>query len=166
MTPTELSVCCNACSLMVHSDNEQYSVCDGLLFNIEIRCATKRGASPGEVCCAKLLLLFSYKTRGPVEPEVAFVRWLQEAGRPAHALNIRLKPFKFAKTLLPGIQANVLHTDNVSLESIIGPCYMQPDHTNSHIYYYNTGLGTLPMISVDLFVVWQQCYTCHYIHVS
>lgn len=141
MTPTELSVCCNACSLILHSDNEQYSVCDGLLFNIDMSCVTNRGASPGEVWYAELLLLFSYKTRGPVEPEVAFVRWFQEAERPAHALNIRLKPFKFAKTSFPGIQANVFHTDIVSLESIIGPCYMQPDPINSHIYYNNYWVG-------------------------
>ena len=79
-----------------------------------------RGDSPGEVWYAELLLLFSSKTIGPVEPEVALVQWFEPVPRPAHAGSIRLQPFQHAKVKLTGIQHKVCHVDIVTLASNIG----------------------------------------------
>jgi len=79
-----------------------------------------RGDSPGEVWYAELLLLFSSKTIGPVEPEVALVRWFEPVPRPAHAKKNRLQPFQHAKVKLTGIQHKVCHVDIVTLASNIG----------------------------------------------
>lgn len=72
---------------------------------------------------------------------MAFVRWFESAERPAHDVNIRLIPFQFTKTRLPGIQGKVLHKCVVSLVCIIGPCFMQPDPINSHIFHSNHWVG-------------------------
>ncbi|DBA87887.1 TPA: hypothetical protein ACH3X1_004878 [Trebouxia sp. C0004] len=104
-------------------------------------CVRVRGDSPAEVWYAELLLLFSFKTRGPIEPEVALVRWFAPVPRPAHARSIRLQPFQQAKVKLTGIQQKVFHVDVVTLASILGPCFMQPDPINSNIFYYNHWVG-------------------------
>jgi len=96
--------------------------------------------SPGEVWYAELLLLFSFKTRGPVEPEVALVQWFEPVPRPAHAGSIRL-PFQHAKVKLTGIHHKVFHVDVVTLTSILGSCFMQPDPINSNILYHNHWVG-------------------------
>ena len=79
-----------------------------------------RGDSPDEVWYAELLLLFSFKTRGPAEPEVAWERWSTPAAKPAHAKNIRLQSFQDAKVKVTGIQAKVFQTDVVSLGFLWG----------------------------------------------
>lgn len=81
----------------------------------------------------RLLLMFSYQTRGPVDPEVVFVRWFIPASKAAHARNLRLQSFKYAKCKLPGIASKVFQTDVVALTSIIGPGFTQPDPIDSNI---------------------------------
>ncbi|DBA80491.1 TPA: hypothetical protein ACH3X1_007763 [Trebouxia sp. C0004] len=100
-----------------------------------------RGDSPAEVWYAELLLIFSFQTKGPIEPEVALVRWFEPVPRPAHARSIRLQPFQQAKVKLTGIQQKVFHVDVVILASILAPCFMQPDPINSNIFYYNHWVG-------------------------
>ena len=64
------------------------SVHHDLISTINICHDADRGDSPGEAWYAELLLLVLFKTRSPIEPEVAFVRWFHPAQRPAHAKHI------------------------------------------------------------------------------
>ena len=100
-----------------------------------------RGDTAEEVWFAQLLLLFSYKTRQGHEPELAFVRWFTPARKPAHAKGIQLTALKYAMVKLKGIRAQVFQTDIVSLNSIIGPCFMQPDPLDARVFYYNHWIG-------------------------
>lgn len=100
-----------------------------------------RGETANEVWFAQLLLLFSYKTRQGHEPEVAFVCWLTPARKPAHAKGIQLTALKYAMVKLKGIRAQVFQTDIVPLDSIIGPCFIQPDPLDAKVFYYNHWIG-------------------------
>jgi len=117
------------------------SVHHDLISTTDICHNADRGDSPGEVWYAELLLLFSFKTRSPIEPEVAFVRCFHPARRPAHAKHIILQAFQYAKIRLAGIQAKVFQTDVVTLASITGPCFMQPVPISGNVFYFNHWVG-------------------------
>ncbi|DBB02887.1 TPA: hypothetical protein ACH3X1_013492 [Trebouxia sp. C0004] len=106
------------------------------------RSTTRRQHHRGEVWYAELLLLFSFKTRGHVEPEVALVRWFEPVPRTAHARNIRLQPFQHAKVKLIGIQHKVFHVDVVTLASHASCSQIPSTATFSTT---TTGLETLLM---------------------
>ena len=69
------------------------------------------------------------------------MRWFEPVRRPAHAKDVRLQLFQYAKVKLTGIQHKVFHVDVVTLASILGPCFMQPDPINSKIFYFNHWIG-------------------------
>ena len=88
-----------------------------------------------------LFCFFLNKRRQGHEPELAFVRWLTPARKPAHAEGIQLTALKYAMVKLKGIRAKVFQTDIVSLNSIIGLCFIQPDPLDAKVFYYNHWIG-------------------------
>ncbi|DBA78691.1 TPA: hypothetical protein ACH3X1_008605 [Trebouxia sp. C0004] len=88
-----------------------------------------------EVWLAQLQLLFCVSSKKGA-PELAFVRWLTSATRPARAASLKLQPLKWEATRIPGIRSNVPKTNIIRLDSIIGPCFIQPDPIDSNLYWY------------------------------
>lgn len=109
--------------------------------NFEFTACTACRGSAGDIWYGELLLLFSFKTRGPVKPEVVLVRWFIPAPKPPHAKHLRLECFQYAKCRVAGIPGKVFQTDVVPLISIIGPCFMQQDPVHSSIFYFNHWVG-------------------------
>lgn len=94
-----------------------------------------------ETWYAQLQLLFCLK--GKRAPEFAFVRWFTASSRPAHARNLKLQALKWETCRVGGIRGVVPKTDIISLDSIIGPCYIQPDPVNENIFWYNHWIGNV-----------------------
>ncbi|DBA98899.1 TPA: hypothetical protein ACH3X1_014648 [Trebouxia sp. C0004] len=95
-----------------------------------------------EVWLAQLQLLFCVSSKKGA-PEFAFIRWLTAAAKPARAANLKLKPYKWEVTRIPGIRSNVPKTDIVRIESIIGPCFIQPDPLDPNLFWYNHWVGNV-----------------------
>ena len=94
-----------------------------------------------ETWFAELQLLFCLK--GRCASEYAFVRWLTAVPRPAHARSLKLQALKWETCRVGGVRGFVPKTDIVSLDSIIGPCYIQPDPVNQNIHCYNHWVGNV-----------------------
>ena len=84
---------------------------------------------------------------------MAFLRWFNCVDSPGHAKGFRWQALRWAKIRVPGIAVRVAQTDMLQLESIMGPCLLQPDPLkpneplDSKVFYFNhtTGLATLPI---------------------
>ncbi len=104
----------------------------------------------------QLLLLFSYKNRRNQKIEMAFVRWFDCVDSPAHAKDLRLQALRWAKIRVPGINGRVPQTDMVQLESITGPCLLQPDPLkrneplDSRVFYFNHWAGNAANLDVQV----------------
>ncbi|DBA83943.1 TPA: hypothetical protein ACH3X1_006439 [Trebouxia sp. C0004] len=72
-----------------------------------------------EVWLAQLQLLFCVSSKKGA-PEFAFIRWLTAAAKPARAANLKLKPYKWEVTRIPGIRSNVPKTVLSALSLSLG----------------------------------------------
>ena len=96
---------------------------------------------------AQMQLLFSYRNRHGKEMDAAFVRWYtQDKARVKKTAGLRLARLKWEFITVRGMGL-CPRTDAISLGSIIGPCFLQPDPTNSTAndkdkrFYYNHWVG-------------------------
>lgn len=89
---------------------------------------------------------------------MAFVRWFDCVDSPPHAKGLRLQALRWAKIRVPGIAVRVPQTDMVHLDSIMGPCLLQPDPLkpneplDSKVFYFNHWAGNTANLDVQVIV--------------
>ncbi|DBB03141.1 TPA: hypothetical protein ACH3X1_013371 [Trebouxia sp. C0004] len=85
---------------------------------------------------AQLLLLFSYADADGLDHDVAFVRWFKAfTRRPKHAIGCKLQPMRWEVCKPRGWSKEGPRTDIISLDQIVGPCYIQQDSADKSVYW-------------------------------
>ena len=97
-------------------------------------------APGGKVWYGQLQLLFSYEDADGHDIDAAFVRWFVAVrARPRHATGFKLQPLKW-EVKGSGRSAGP-RADVITLDQIIGPCYVQQDPRDPAVFYYNHWIG-------------------------